>query len=165
MENKEHDPQEILNVLKELLDLVEPMKKTLTALLAIPDVLKKIEIKEAEFTENSKKLVQEALNSKKAGNQKEALFTLKKKKLIDDELAKLKVKKDAIITKVQVDSNGLLTDPLYEGIKNAIADIKLGNRGRYKKETAEEMNAKITEICEEVISKDDEELLAELDKL
>eukprot|EP00826_Nyctotherus_ovalis_P020390 TRINITY_DN1639_c0_g2_i20.p1 TRINITY_DN1639_c0_g2~~TRINITY_DN1639_c0_g2_i20.p1 ORF type:complete len:170 (+),score=80.81 TRINITY_DN1639_c0_g2_i20:124-633(+) len=164
MEKQEVTAQELLHTVNELLELVQPIRKTLTGFMAVPDILRKSEQREAELEQNSLKYKQEALAAKKAGNQSAAILALKKKKMQDEELEKFKNKKVALISEVKVKSKGVLDDPLYEGIKNAIIDVKLGKRGRYKMESPEEMNAKLADYYQQN-SSEDPELLAELEAL
>ena len=164
MEKQEMSIHEMLKTVNELLELVQPIKKTLTEFIAIPDILRKSEQREEELKLNSQKFTQEALAANKAGNKKEAVFALKKKKMQDEELEKLKNKKAVIISEVKAKSKGVLDDPLYQGIKNAIHNVKLGKRGRYKEESPEEVTAKIAEYYQQSLN-EDADLLAELDAL
>ena len=169
MEKKEveedHDPQEVLDAVNELIDLVEPIRKQLAVLVAIPDMREKLDKREAELKQNSEKLAQEALTLNNAGNQKDTELTLKKKKILDDEILKAKKQREALISKQQNVSKDLLSKVLHDGIKRAIDDIKLGKAGKYKQISIKEIEKQMKKDPLKINKQEEEELLAELDQL
>ena len=159
--SKDHHPQEVLDAVNELLTLIQPIKKSLAQITAMPEMLQRLDKRESELIQNSKKLAQEAETLKNANNMKDLSLTLKKKELIDNEIVKNKNKKDTIKAKVKADSQGILTDTVFEGLKKAVNNIKLGKTGQYKQESIIEM----PKVNEQISKADEEALLEELDEM
>eukprot|EP00826_Nyctotherus_ovalis_P060440 TRINITY_DN8481_c0_g2_i11.p1 TRINITY_DN8481_c0_g2~~TRINITY_DN8481_c0_g2_i11.p1 ORF type:complete len:166 (-),score=75.37 TRINITY_DN8481_c0_g2_i11:159-656(-) len=156
---EDHDPQEVLDAVNELVDLVEPVRKQLTVLAAIPEMLKRLDAREAELKHNANTLAQAAPSPENME------LIAKKKKIIESEIEKTKSKKAALVAKQQKDSKALLTKALHDGMIRAVNDIKLGKSGRYKEVSNEEIEKQLNKNTSELSKKEEEELLAELDQL